>query len=193
MDDTERRTAKRSRFDQTEPEPKRVSRFDRRSRSPPARKSESRRSRSPLGRASGSPSTETSRPASIDPAAAAGEDKHSNFRDEANNLAAAAAAKINAQIQAKKGIQHVDVPPIRSTLSPAGKSASPAPSATGNSTTTVNGEMYIADGDYIRDIEVNDLRNRYTLTKGSTQKMVNAPCVSFPLIYQASLPQSLVS
>jgi hypothetical protein len=33
--------------------------------------------------------------------------------------------------------------------------------------------VYIADGDYIRDIEVNDLRNRYTLTKGSTQKMVN--------------------
>ena len=29
------------------------------------------------------------------------------------------------------------------------------------------------DGDYIKDIEVNDLRNRYTLTKGSTQKMVN--------------------
>ena len=28
--------------------------------------------------------------------------------------AAAAAARINAQIQAKKGIQHVDVPPIRS-------------------------------------------------------------------------------
>jgi hypothetical protein len=27
---------------------------------------------------------------------------------------AAAAAKINAQLQAKKGIQHVDVPPIRS-------------------------------------------------------------------------------
>lgn len=26
---------------------------------------------------------------------------------------AAAAAKINAQLQAKKGIQHVDVPPIR--------------------------------------------------------------------------------
>lgn len=27
---------------------------------------------------------------------------------------AAAAARINAQLQAKKGIQHVDVPPIRS-------------------------------------------------------------------------------
>ena len=47
--------------------------------------------------------------------------------------------------------------------------------------------MYIADGDYIRDIEVNDLRNRYTLTKGSTQKMVNTPCVILPLIDQALL------
>src|ERR1700689_1605737 len=96
----------------------------------------------------------------------------------------AAAARINAQLQAKKGIQHVDVPPIRSTLSPTGaKSASPGGS-TGNSASLVNSEMYIADGDYIRDIEVNDLRNRYTLTKGSTQKMVNTPCVNIPLIYQ---------
>lgn len=38
---------------------------------------------------------------------------------------------------------------------------------------TLNDEIYQQDGDYIRDIEVNDLRNRYTLTKGSTQKMVN--------------------
>ena len=98
-------------------------------------------------------------------------------------MIAAAAARINAQIQAKKGIQHVDVPPIRSTLSPSGgKSASPAASGAGNSASTVNGEMYIADGDYIKDIEVNDLRNRYTLTKGSTQKMVNTPCVNVPLI-----------
>lgn len=95
---------------------------------------------------------------------------------------AAAAARINASIQAKKGIQHVDVPPIMSTLSPSGgNSASPAPdrSGAGNIAAQVNGEMYIADGDYIRDIEVNDLRNRYTLTKGSTQKMVNTPCVMF--------------
>ncbi|KAL5324334.1 hypothetical protein ACEPPN_008879 [Leptodophora sp. 'Broadleaf-Isolate-01'] len=155
MDDTERRTAKRSRFDQKEPEHKRPSRFDRRSRSPPAAKPESRRSRSPLPRASGSPAPE-SKKTSADPAAAA----------------AAAAAKINAQIQAKKGIQHVDVPPIQSTLSPGGKSASPSASGSGNSAAMVNGEMYIADGDYIRDIEVNDLRNRYTLTKGSTQKMI---------------------
>ena len=80
---------------------------------------------------------------------------------------AAAAAKINAQLQARKGIQHVDVPPVRSALSPSGKGSGP------NSASNINGEMYIADGDYIKDIEVNDLRNRYLLTKGATQKMVN--------------------
>lgn len=36
-------------------------------------------------------------------------------------------------------------------------------------------DMYVADGDFIQDIEVNDLRNRYLLTKGSTQEMVNDP------------------
>lgn len=113
----------------------------------------------------------------------------------ADNLSlAAAAARINAQIQAKKGIQHVDVPPIQSALSPAGgKSASPGASGSGNSVALVNGEMYIADGDYIRDIEVNDLRNRYTLTKGSTQKMVNTSCVNIPLIHQALLHLDIAS
>lgn len=57
------------------------------------------------------------------------------------------------------------------TESPVAKSSSPNPNA-GSSTSNINGDMYIADGDYIKDIEVNDLRNRYTLTKGSTQKMV---------------------
>lgn len=88
---------KRSRFDQTEADPRR-SRFDRRSRSPSNRASEVRRSRSPIARNSGSPAAS----ALQDPAAAA----------------AAAAAKINAQIQAKKGIHHVDVPPIRSVNTP---------------------------------------------------------------------------
>ncbi|RKF83355.1 Protein RIK [Golovinomyces cichoracearum] len=155
MDDTERRAVKRSRFDQVEPEPKRASRFDRRSRSPAQKKSESRRSRSPNPDQSQTATPEPTR--KIDAAAAA----------------AAAAAKINAQIQAKKGIQHVDVPPIRSTLSPAPAPVkSPKTGNSSNSTSLVNGEMYVADGDYIRDIEVNDLRNRYTLTKGSTQKMI---------------------
>ncbi|KAL1302621.1 hypothetical protein AAFC00_002992 [Neodothiora populina] len=137
---------KRSRFDQTDPEPPRRSRFDRRSRSPSNRESETRRSRSPIARNSGSPATNESK----DPAAAA----------------AAAAARINAQIQARKGVQHVDVPPIRSTESPGGaKSPSAGP-------TPLNQDIYTQDGDYIRDVEVNDLRNRYTLTKGSTQKMI---------------------
>ncbi|QKX56291.1 uncharacterized protein TRUGW13939_03392 [Talaromyces rugulosus] len=148
MADDERR-AKRSRFDQTEPDQRRQSRFDRRSRSPTSRQSESTRHRSPLGREVRSPGAEAPKSASPhDPAAAA----------------AAAAAKINAQLQAKKGIQHIDVPPIRSTASPAANDSEGA--------AKLEKEVYIADGDYIRDIEVNDLRNRYTLTKGSTQKMI---------------------
>lgn len=150
---------KRSRFDQTEPEPRKVSRFDRRSRSPVSRHSESRRSRSPLSKSARSPSTDSKPKTPIDPAAAA----------------AAAAAKINAQIEARRGIQHVDVPPIQSaTTSAAVPPKSPTPA--NNSTSKLDGDIYIADGDYIKDIEVNDLRNRYTLTKGSTQKMVITPC-----------------
>ncbi|KAL6714870.1 hypothetical protein ACLMJK_007130 [Lecanora helva] len=154
MADDERKSSKRSRFDQTEPEVKR-SRFDRRSRSPPTKTSDAGRSRSPLvSKTPMSPANGEKKTAS-DPAAAA----------------AAAAARINAQIQAKKGVQQVDVPPIRATSSPVAKASSPKPNA-GSSTSNINGDMYIADGDYIKDIEVNDLRNRYTLTKGSTQKMI---------------------
>jgi len=81
---------------------------------------------------------------------------------------AAAAARINAQLQARKGIQHVDVPPVKSTTpDPASRSTAIAHN--------IGGEIYVADGDYIKDIEVNDLRNRYLVTKGSTQKMVNIP------------------
>ncbi len=71
MDDSERRSTKRSRFDQTEPEPRR-SRFDRRSRSPPARKPDSGhdRERSPLSRPRDDPADSKSPP--VDPAAAAG-------------------------------------------------------------------------------------------------------------------------
>lgn len=137
---------KRSRFDQTESEPRKTSRFDRRSRSPSARQADSTRSRSPLDQSMKSPTNVDRK----DPAAAA----------------AAAAARINAQIQAKKGIQHVDVPsmpPTTSTLN-----TTPA-----QDSSNVDGDIYQQDGDHIKDIEVNDLRNRYTLTKGSTQKMVN--------------------
>ncbi|KAI0517231.1 hypothetical protein F5B22DRAFT_635872 [Xylaria bambusicola] len=149
MGDTERRAAKRSRFDQTEPEPRR-SRFDRRSRSPAARKSDGARDRSPLNRGTDSATPETKK-SPVDAAAAA----------------AAAAAKINAQLQARKGIQHVDVPPIKSSDSTGADDANAGKSG------SLNREVYVSDGDYIKDIEVNDLRNRYLLTKGSTQKMVN--------------------
>jgi len=92
-------------------------------------------------------------------------------------LPAAAAAKINASIQAKRGVQHVDVPPIRSA------SATSTGSGDANAGKNINGEVYVSDGDYIKDIEVNDLRNRYLLTKGSTQKMVNNALGQFLLIH----------
>ncbi|KAK3620752.1 hypothetical protein LTR56_023221 [Elasticomyces elasticus] len=134
---------KRSRFDQTEPP--RKSRFDRRSRSPTRD-----------GEGDISKSVES-------PASGGGKDVN------AAAAAAAAAAKINASINAKKGIQHVDVPPIRqgSETAPGAAKSPSQPSGA-----AVNDEVYQQDGDYIKDVEINDLRNRYTLTKGSTQKMV---------------------
>lgn len=68
------------------------------------------------------------------------------------------------------------------TASPVGKASSPPAKSSGSSTSNINGDMYIADGDYIKDIEVNDLRNRYTLTKGSTQKMVNTFVISTDIL-----------
>jgi hypothetical protein len=92
---------RRSRFDRTEEDaPPPRSRFDRRSRSPAPRESESRRTRSPIAReATDSPST-------------VGSTK--KIPVDASAAAKAAAERINRQIEAKKGIQHVDVPPIRS-------------------------------------------------------------------------------
>jgi homoaconitase len=150
----------RSRFDSDDTERPARSRFDsdRRSRSPSRRESESHRARSPIAREG------TDSPAS------------SKFKNEAAAKAAAAAARINAQIQAKKGIQHVDVPPIRSAATPP-----VAKSPASNSAAAINNETYQQDGDYIKDIEINDLRNRYTLTKGATQKRVNN-CFCCPLI-----------
>jgi hypothetical protein len=159
---------KRSRFDQAEPDPPRRSKFDRRSRSPAQRDSEGAvRSRSPVAK-----SIETAGP-----------------KRDAAAAAAEAAARINAQLSQKKAPQHVDVPPIRAVrpgshqngatpghstndLQTNSPSVAKSPDAAGDSG-TLNVEIYQQDGDYIKDIEVNDLRNRYTLTKGSTQKMVN--------------------
>lgn len=92
----------RSRFDSNSERPVR-SRFDRRSRSPSGRESDSRRARSPVGRsAPDSPANGEAKRAKVAEAAAA---------------AAAAAARINAQIQAKRAVQQIDVPPIRAVWS----------------------------------------------------------------------------
>jgi homoaconitase len=158
----------RSRFDSDDAERPTRSRFDtdRRSRSPSRRDSESHRARSPIAREG------TDSPAA------------SSLKNKAAAAAAAAAARINAQIQAKKGIQHVEVPPIRAvstcahtptTATNTSQVQTPpvVKSPASNSAAAVNGDMYQQDGDYIKDIEINDLRNRYTLTKGATQKRVN--------------------
>ena len=65
------------------------------------------------------------------------------------------------------------------------KSASPANADAGDGGHLLKEGIYEQDGDFIKDIEVNDLRNRYTLTKGATQKMVNNTlCAAFfPLIH----------
>jgi hypothetical protein len=117
MGDGERHV-KRSRFDQTEPEPRKPSRFDRRSRSPSSRQTDSRRSRSPLSKDQQSPASSDKRSTSLDPAAAAGDLLYSSSCLPALTVEkAAAAARINAELQARKGIQHADVPPIRSVRS----------------------------------------------------------------------------
>lgn len=71
------------------------------------------------------------------------------------------------------------------TSSPAVKPISSA----SHTTTKLDDGVYIADGDYIKDIEVNDLRNRYLLTKGSTQKMVNKHSCYILLIFPGTQAQ----
>lgn len=83
---------RRSRFDQGEP-PSR-SRADARSASPARKSSEPGRERSPIAKSVEAPA-------------------NGDKREAAAAAAEAAAARINASINAKRGIQHVDVPPIR--------------------------------------------------------------------------------
>ena len=206
MNDEERRSAKRSRFDQTESEPKRSSRFDRRSRSPPNKDVNTRRSRSPMSREPFSPGSEEKRKAAVDPAAAAGTYHPTlNCGTSLADIPLQRPLRQGSTPKSKPGkaystsmfhrsnlyvmtisyiLSEYDLLIVEhpKTASPAGKSASP-PASISN----INGEIYIADGDYIKDIEVNDLRNRYTLTKGSTQKMVNSPVICYPLIMPGSV------
>ncbi|KAG4305721.1 hypothetical protein PORY_000631 [Pneumocystis oryctolagi] len=76
-------------------------------------------------------------------------------------IAAAAAARINAMYSNRTSA------PVAPPEPPKPSSASPPPPSV-----PVIRDIYSQDGDYVKDIEVNDLRNRYVLTKGSTQKMI---------------------
>ena len=199
MADDERRTSKRSRFDQTEPEPKRASRFDRRSRSPTSRQPETRRSRSPIASSKTlSPSAEGLKSPS-DPAAAAGMSsdtlhhprimlsrlrsrRSSSYQcpdssEERHSACRSSAYSPSITIIPPWRWSSLDSADTKQAASPLGKSASPGAAPSGSSTSNINGDMYIADGDYIKDIEVNDLRNKYTLTKGPTQKLVNISAI----------------
>lgn len=78
------------------------------------------------------------------PAPAGGESKPSAADNEAAQKAAAIAAKIAASLR----------PPGSSGFEVARRAGAP-------------------EGDFVKDIEINDLRNRYVLTRSSTQKNVS--------------------
>lgn len=90
----------RSRFDRDDSDRPPRSRFDRdrRSRSPLSSRASEHRARSPVAREATDSPVNAEKKAKVQGAA---------------EIAKAAAARINAQIQAKQGIQHVEVPPIR--------------------------------------------------------------------------------
>lgn len=144
-------------------EPRKRSRFDQTEPNKPSRFD--RRSRSPPSE----PRTTTTTARSRSPI----ESKSPATRDAKDPAAAAAAAaaRINAQIQARRA----ELPPAQPVVVAPKKSINAV---------EIADEIYTQDGDYIKDIEINDLRNKYTLTKGSTQKLVNMHFVHVPLIDQ---------
>lgn len=79
-------------------------------------------------------------------APASGDGKPSAADNEAAQKAAAIAAKIAASLR----------PPGSSGFEVAKRAGAP-------------------EGDFVKDIEINDLRNRYVLTRSSTQKNVSWP------------------
>ncbi|ODQ52962.1 hypothetical protein SAICODRAFT_35222 [Saitoella complicata NRRL Y-17804] len=79
-------------------------------------------------------------------------------KEDAAAKAAAAAARINAMLAAK--------------APEASKSADAAAGEEKKPAAERPKDIYVQDDDYIKDIEINDLRNRYLLTKGSTQSEI---------------------
>ncbi|KAK9369271.1 hypothetical protein V1509DRAFT_608866 [Lipomyces kononenkoae] len=100
------------------------------------------------------------------------EDKAASKKRDAIAAAAAAAERINAQIQAKMGGGGGISTTSSSSVPPSSSSATTTTANLPNSAPRGTTEAVVEDGDYIRDIEINHLMNRYTLTKGQTQAMI---------------------
>ncbi|CAG8495007.1 13170_t:CDS:10 [Funneliformis caledonium] len=83
-----------------------------------------------------------------------------------NLAAAAAAAKINAMLAAKKGIQV----PAKSSVMSASKAE--AADSGFEDYRQLKQPIKETDMDFIIDITINDCKNRYLLTKGLTQQMI---------------------
>ncbi|KAL5612951.1 hypothetical protein BROUX41_003972 [Berkeleyomyces rouxiae] len=137
----------------SEHRPKR-SRFDQTEPEPKRASRFDRRSRSPVSRRSEnrerSPQNDKddAKPdAAVNPAAAA----------------AAAAAKINASLQARRGVPQSEAPSNVGTDSAAASVSGDGP---------IREEIYVADGDFIKDIEINDYKTRFLVTKGSVQAQI---------------------
>ncbi|KAK9382749.1 uncharacterized protein V2V93DRAFT_163481 [Kockiozyma suomiensis] len=84
--------------------------------------------------------------------------------------AAAAAERINALLQSKMG--SASNPVSANSTSSASPLSAPSTSAVSSGSVRATAETMIDDGDFVRDIEINHLVNRYTLTKGQTQAMI---------------------
>lgn len=81
-------------------------------------------------------------------------------------LAAAAAARISAQLAQKKSASPSPRPPSAKPAVPRPPSPAPPPMP------KLGEGEYMEDDVFVRDIEINDLRNRYLLTKRATQQTI---------------------
>ncbi|KAF1983028.1 hypothetical protein K402DRAFT_383475 [Aulographum hederae CBS 113979] len=154
----------RSRFDQ-EPDAQRSSRSRRRSRTrSPDRRGASYRQRSRLR--SSSTDRKAAQAALLEEKKKEAEEKKKAALQAALEKANLIKARIDAQM---KDAPLVQTPPARSSSIVNLKSPSAEPNSSSKPAVK---DVYQQDGDFIKDIEINDLRNRYTLTKGETQKMI---------------------
>ncbi|KAL1890558.1 hypothetical protein Cpir12675_005340 [Ceratocystis pirilliformis] len=137
----------------SEHRPKR-SRFDQTEPEPKRASRFSNRSRSPVSRRS---ENRERSPQSIK------DDAKPETAADPAAAAAAAAARINASLQARRGAQQADTSNAKGSDSAAGSVSGDGP---------IREEIYVADGDFIKDIEINDYKTRFLVTKGSVQAQI---------------------